>query len=131
MKSTFALLVLALLGTACSDPPVVGEWQSDKKLGNGSKNQLSVFDDFTGEATVYATPIGAPDQWVKFRFNIDWEDEVDEFDLEMDCRGDACADDDFKMECEVIEEDDGDEKLDCTANKKWSQYPFNWERDLD
>jgi len=119
----------ALASTACS-APVSGKWRSDKTLGNGEKNKLEVFDDNKADATIYAASKSTPDVWVEFDFDADWEDQGTEFDFEMQCDKGPCDGDDFIMECEVIDTDDGD-KMDCTANNKWSEYVFNWEPDED
>jgi hypothetical protein len=119
----------ALASTACS-PPIVGKWRSDKSLGNGEKNKLEVFDDMKADATIYATTAGDPSSWVRFDFDADWEDEGTEFDFIMKCAEGCTDEDNFVMECEVIDTDKGD-RLDCTATKKWVGYVFNWEPDED
>jgi hypothetical protein len=127
------LLSVLLLSTAACDAAVVGAWTSDKKLGNNKKNQLDVFDDQSGEATIYATPETDQAFWVRFEFKVDWEEDAGEFDLKMKCkkRSDAeCNSDDFTMACTVFDTEDG-VKLDCKGTKDWSKYPFDWEVDDD
>ncbi len=127
----FAAALAAFLLVGC-DAPIVGDWRSDKKLGNGERNKLHVWDDYTGQALIYATPTGDPSAWVKFTFDLDWEDETEEFDLHMDCDTGPCDGDDFTMECEVVDEgDDTVLKLNCQGNKKWANYPLDWEEELD
>jgi hypothetical protein len=125
-----AALVLFLCATGC-ESPIVGQWESDTELGNGEKNKLEVFKDFTAELTVFATPIGQPDAWMEFRFDGQWEDDDTEFDFEWECDGGACTEaDQFTMECEAVEEEDGDEKLDCRGaeGSLWRSYPFDFQR---
>ena len=58
-----------------------------------------------------------------------WQDEGETFDFDLNCEKGICTKaDEFKMECLAVEEDDGDEKLDCTGDQLWSDYPFDWER---
>lgn len=131
MRLPWTSLVLVLAGclAGCSDP-VEGDWQSDSELGNGRRNELSVFGDGTAEATIFATPKNEPAVWHRFEFDADWEKNDTEFDFKMDCNVGPCNGDDFDMECKVIkdEADDDAEKLDCTAHDKWAAYPFDWER---
>jgi hypothetical protein len=125
------LAVIATLLLVGCEAPIVGDWRSDKKLGNGKRNKLHVWDDYTGQAIIYATPAYDPLTWVKFDFDIAWEDETEQFDLHMDCDDGPCDGDDFTMECEVVDEgDDKTIKLNCKANKKWKDYPLDWEEDL-
>jgi hypothetical protein len=127
-RATFLLALLAAGAAGCASPPVLGVWRSDDKLGNGERNKLVVNEDFTGSATIYATPKGQPQSWQKFKFDVAWEDEVEEFDFKMKCASDACTDaDEFTMECQAIEMDDGAYKMDCDGNKRWADYPFDWE----
>jgi hypothetical protein len=124
-----SLVVLASLGLFACGAPVVGEWESDSKLGNGKRNELTLFDDESGEGTIYATPASDPAAWTTFEFEVEWTDNVDQFDLEMKCDKGPCNGDNFDMECEVIVPDDGTvDKLDCKAEGKWSKYPFDFER---
>jgi hypothetical protein len=123
-------LVAALLAVAGCKSVVVGDWQSDTELANGRRNELSVSSDGSAEATIFATPDNAHDTWVGFAFEAEWEQDGDEFDFLMECDQGPCDGNDFKMECQVIkEEEDGDEKLDCNGAAKWTNYPFDWERD--
>ena len=132
---SLALMVAALAASfllgGC-DAPIVGDWRSDKKLANGERNKLNIWSDYTGNAIMYATPAYDHTTWVKFKFDVVWEDETEEFDLKMDCRSGPCDGDDFTMECQVIDEgDDQLLKLGCDGNKKWSDYPLDWEEWLD
>ncbi len=126
----FLAMIVALHLVGC-DAPIVGDWRSDKVLGNDKRNKLHVWSDNTGQAIIYATPASDPLNWVKFNFDIEWEDFTEEFDLHMDCNDGPCDGDDFTMECEVVDEgDDKVLKLNCNANKKWEDYPLDWEEDL-
>lgn len=127
LLTSILLAGCALASVACTSP-VSGKWRSDKTLGNGEKNKLEVFDDNKADATVHATPSGDPNAWVVFEFKANWEDQGEEFEFDMNCKGGPCNGDDFKMDCEVIDTDSGD-KMDCTADQKWSRYIFNWEPD--
>ena len=111
--------------------PLVGEWDSDKKIGNGKDNNMFIFSDATGEATIYAAPSGLeadPATYQRFEFDIEWTEVGSYFELEMDCSEGPCDGNDFTMECEVIRLDDDREKLDCDGDKNWKGYVFNWER---
>jgi len=129
-RSTLLLSAITVLLVAC-DAPVVGEWESDR-LGNDEKNELFAYSDLTGEATIWVTPKDDLDNWIKFKFDLIWEDEGTEFDFEFECDSKSCSsDDDFKMECEVVEPDDNTEdRLDCKSkNSRWKSYPLQWERE--
>ncbi|MBI4705811.1 MAG: hypothetical protein HY744_32355 [Deltaproteobacteria bacterium] len=123
-------MVLGIATTllACGNP-IVGEWQSEKKLGNGQRNKLVVNDDQSGEALIYATPATNHAEWHKFKFDLTWEEYADGFELAMDCKSGGCDHDDFKMTFEIVDEGGDDPyKMDCKANKsKWTKYPFDWE----
>ncbi len=127
-----SFIVVALVLGAC-DAPVVGSWQSDKKLPNGSRNKLTVESDLTGSATIYATPANDHNSWTKFKFDVEGEEANDgyRFDFNMDCKSGGCDGADFKMKCEVIDttDEDAPDKMDCEGNKRWDDYPFDWERD--
>jgi hypothetical protein len=113
---------------AC-DAPAVGTWESDAKLGNGKRNKLELLSDYTGSATVYATTCTACTDWTDFKFKVEWEEDgAEAVDLDMKCKSGPCDGNDFAMECEVVEEEDGAEKMDCKANGNWDAYPFDWER---
>ncbi len=128
--SRFVLLSGLLLLTSACDAPLVGNWESDSKLDNGERNKLEVFGDFTGEAEVWATSCRSCNDWTEFKFDFDWEEDGTEFDLEMDCDDGPCDGADFKLECEVIEEEgSGEEKLDCKGDGLWESYPFDFQRD--
>lgn len=123
------LVLLGLLGLSACDAPVVGNWRSDHELGDAKRNQLAVYGDFTVKATVFATSVSDPASWVEFRFKGVWQDEGEIFDFDLNCDTGICTKaDEFKMECLAVEEDDGDEKLDCTGDQLWSDYPLDWER---
>ncbi len=116
---------------ACGDPPIVGYWQSDKKLGNGSRNKLEAYADYTGTAKIYATPANDPLTWIKFEFDVVWVDNELSFELDLDCDEGPCDGkaNDFDMTCEIIDEE-GVSYMDCEADKRWENYPFQWEPDL-
>ncbi len=125
------LVFLALFCSAC-DPPIVGFWESDNKLSNGKRNKMNIESDFIGEALIYATPKNDLNQWDKFKFDLIWEDEVEEFDIKLDCVSGPCDGADFIMECKVIDEGkDVVDKLECKANHDWADYPFDWQRNDD
>lgn len=122
------LLAAALVLTGCS-APVIGDWRSDQELGNERHNTLSVYDDLTAEAVIFATPKNDLGYWVRFDYDADWEDLDDEFDFDMECKEGPCEGEDFTMSCQVLESDDGVEMLDCEGEDRWQDYPFDWERD--
>ena len=123
-----------LFGLTACDAPVVGNWRSVSKMGNGQRNELSVSGDYTGEAKIHAASVQAPDTWTTLRFELTWgatEDGEDyEFDLECD-KGVCTKADEFDMVCKGIQLDSGEERLDCSGEKLWRDYPFNWERSPD
>ena len=123
-----SLLVSLLALTAC-DAPVVGLWESDSKLGNGERNELELYSDATGDAKIWATTCKECNDWVRFKFDVVWEDQGAQFELDMECDEGPCTGSDFKMDCEVFEEaESGEEKMDCSGNGSWSGYAFDWQR---
>jgi len=133
ISKLFASSVLLVLATGCGGLPVAGDWESDKKLSNGEKNTLDVYDDFTADAKIYATPTSDPTTWVRFEFDVDWYTlETDgQYRFDLTCSDGPCDGDDFTMECNLIEiESDGAklQKLDCNGESKWDHYPLQWER---
>ena len=132
MRPLLAVITLGLAACSmcgCGSPPVVGEWLSDAKLSNGERNRLSVSDTFDGDARIWATSKSDPTLFIKFKFNFSWEDGGQDFDFNMKCTEGPCSNDDFTMRCQVISEDSNKaDKMDCRANNRWKQYPFNWER---
>jgi hypothetical protein len=115
--------------TGC-DTPAVGTWESDAKLGNGKHNKLELADDLGGDATIFATSCTTCNDWTTFKFKVEWEEDGEAVDLDLECKSGPCDGNDFKMECEVSEEDDGVEKMDCSKmTGNWKSYPFDWERD--
>ena len=134
MRSIALTACLAVLSVAGSDPPVVGDWKSDRELPNGEHNTLNVYDDFTAEAKIYAHPAGNPTAWVEFEFEADWEDFTEEFEFKMDCSKGPCDGDNnnFDMTCEVValEKDEDIEVLDCKGSDLWANYVLQWDRDL-
>ncbi|MSP26098.1 MAG: hypothetical protein EXR75_13255 [Myxococcales bacterium] len=131
MARRYALLLGLLLVCSLSacDGPLVGEWRSDKKLGNDKRNSLSIASDSTGTATIYATPASDHSVWTAFEFNVSWGPDAEEFDLAMNCARGPCDNNDFVMECIVIDEQNGEtEKLECDARGNWQGYVFDWER---
>lgn len=135
MRASRSLLAcLFVLTAGCGSNPVLGEWESDRTLSNGKKNDLDVFEDYTGEAKIYATPLSDPNAWVRFEFDVAWEDFGNgEYEFDLDCVEGPCDSDNFDMDCEVleVENDDGEKlhKLDCEGDRKWADYPLQWERD--
>lgn len=127
-----ALILFGILafGSGCSSP-LVGEWASDKKLGNGKENDMFIYSDGSGEAEIYAAPsslAGDPAAYQRFDFEITWTDQGGYFELDMECDKGPCDGNDFVMECEIIEVDDDDQRLDCDGDDNWKNYVFNWER---
>lgn len=121
-----------LLLAAC-DAPVVGKWESDKWVADHQRNQLVVDSDNSGEALIWATPKTDLTAWVKFRFDVRWEEEDEgrQFDFALDCTSDSC--DSFVMRCYVVSaDDDYPDNMDChTGNNMWKDYPLDWERVID
>ena len=115
----------------------MGKWRSDQKLPNGGRNSLTVEDDLTGKATVYATPVYDHNLWVKFKFKIEGEEKDDgyRFDFKMECTSstDGVCVASFDMDCKVYDGDDnnGLDKANCKGKGLWVDYPFDWERDED
>ncbi|MEZ4437527.1 MAG: hypothetical protein R3B72_00435 [Polyangiaceae bacterium] len=126
--------VLVGLGlVACGGgPAVLGDWESDKRLENGEKNELELNEDYTGEAMIWATPASNPTLWTQFRFEVAWGFEGADYNFDLNCIEGPCNGDDFDMDCNVFLVDNGDgsesEKLDCEGDKKWASYPLQWER---
>ncbi len=127
-KLILLILVATALGSAgCSDP-VLGEWRSTEKLNNGERNQLWFYDDGSGEATLWATPEGQPENWSRLDFKHRWQDKGDSFfELDMQCDDNICNGDDFTMNCDGVERGGGELFLSCEGDGKWSKYVFNWE----
>ena len=92
------LLASCAACTGCTAPPV-GFWESDNKLGNGKRNKLEVYDDYTGNAKLYATLSNDPETWYRFEFDIIWEDFGDVFEFDLNCSDGPCESnaDDFDM----------------------------------
>ena len=130
LSHRLGLLVAASALLCACDAPVVGAWESDT-LGNDDKNHLTVDSDFSGKAELHVTPKNEPNNWRTIDFKLDWEDEGNEFDFALECDSDNCDGDDFVMECQVIEPEDGTEdRLDCKTNSdKWAEYPLQFERE--
>jgi hypothetical protein len=123
------LLLVAVAG--CASSPIEGNWISVRKLGNGQFNALAVFKGNTADATIHATPSSSPNNWVKFYFEASWSRVGDGFDFQMTCKKGPCDKDDFRMSCQVIDENNGEVyKLDCKANNKWQDYPLDWQQDI-
>lgn len=130
---TFAACLLAL-ATGCAADPILGDWESERRLSNDEKNKLELYDDFTGDAEIWATPLSDPNAWYRFEFEVSWwrEEGTGQYGFDLNCTEGPCSGDDFDMDCELIEVD-GDEgplqKLDCEGEKKWENYPLQWQRD--
>ena len=126
---------LLLLTVGCAKDPVLGDWESDRRLSNGEKNKLELLEDFTGDAEMWATPTSDPNAWFRFEFDVEWwrEDGTGQYGFDLDCTEGPCSSDNFDMECELIEVEDDDglplQKLDCEGDKKWENYPLQWQRD--
>ena len=68
-----AALTLLCSMTACNTAdPIVGEWQSDRRLENGERNQMFFYSDNSGEAEIYASPPGQPGVWLRIDFETEW-----------------------------------------------------------
>ncbi len=122
-----ALFGLAVAGCNAA---VAGDWVSTDKLGNGQFNKLSAGSDKSADATIWAThPHEA--SWVRFHFTGTWSDSGGQFSFQLHCDGGPCTGADFRMDCQVIDEKNGEvNKLDCKANDKWQDYPFHWQQDM-
>lgn len=126
---------LLALATGCASDPVLGDWESDRRLSNGEKNKLELLEDFTGEAEMWATPLSDPNAWFRFEFEVEWwqEEGSGQYGFDFDCTEGPCNSDDFDMDCELIEVDDDEgaplQKLDCEGDEKWGDYPLQWQRD--
>ena len=62
---------LLLLTVGCAKDPVLGDWESDRRLSNGEKNKLELLEDFTGDAEMWATPTSDPNAWFRFEFDVE------------------------------------------------------------
>ena len=126
-----AALTLLCSMTACNTAdPIVGEWQSDRRLENGERNQMFFYSDNSGEAEIYASPPGQPGVWLRIDFETEWTEFAgSEFEIEMKCDDDECnSSDDFELDCLGFKQNGGDLKLDCDGDGKWASYVFNWEK---
>ncbi|MBM4359000.1 MAG: hypothetical protein FJ096_12920 [Deltaproteobacteria bacterium] len=125
---TFGLAVLLLPGCNYA---IERDWESLAKLGNGEYNRLAAYTDGTADATIYATTNATPGTWTKFYFEGTWQEADDEFVFDFQCKKGPCGEDDFDMRCDIIDEEINQTlKLDCFANGKWKNYPFNWQEVL-
>ncbi len=123
--------LFSVLSTAACSAPIEGNWISLHKLGNGEHDKLAVNSDKTADATVFATPPNDPSSWTKFVFGAAWQAAGPDFDFDMKCKQGPCNGDDFSMSCEIVDEHNGEVyKLDCKANNKWTNYPFDWQQDI-
>jgi len=132
MKKLASLsLVVSLTATmaGCASSPE-GEWQSDKTLGNGEKNEMSLTaGDMRGKATIWAIRAG-DSGFTEFEFDVDWQEKRNgEFEFDMECDEGPCdgGANDFEMECDFIDTTAG-EKLDCEGDERWSETVLQWER---
>jgi hypothetical protein len=126
-----ALLVPAALLLAACDAPVVGDWRSDNQLTDGSRNTMSVDGDLAGTAKFHATPANDTGAWVRFEFDFTGKEADDgmSWRFSMSCSSGPCNGDDFKMNCQVIDEGSNSPvKMKCTGNARWTGYPFDWEQ---
>jgi hypothetical protein len=124
----WVLLPAALTLTAC-DAPVVGSWQSDVKLTDGSRNTMNVDSDLSGSAKIHATPASDTTAWVGFKFDFTGAEKDDgiTWQFAMECVSGDCVDEDFKMDCQVIDEGSDPVKMNCVGRGRWASYPFDWE----
>jgi hypothetical protein len=132
-----SLLLPAALALAACDAPVVGSWQSDVKLTDGTRNMLAVNSDLSGDAKIHATPANNTLAWVSFRFNFTGTESEDgmSWRFYMSCASSTsgpCNGDDFKMDCQVVDEGTGAPiKMECEGNNRWAPYPFDWEEVIE
>jgi hypothetical protein len=129
-RSLLGLLLPASLALTGCDAPVVGKWQSDVKLTDGTRNEMTVDSDLLGEAHIHATPATNTVGWVSFNFEFTGSESEDgmSWRFKMSCVTGPCNGDDFKMDCQVVDEGtDQPLKMECTANNRWAPYPFDWE----
>ena len=129
-----ALLVPAAFALVACDAPVVGSWESDVSLSPpppwGTRNKMTVDSDLVGDARIYATPSSDHAAWssLKFEFEGSEADDGLSWRFAMSCVSEACNGDDFKMDCQVIDEGGDPLKMKCSGNHKWGAYPFDWEQ---
>lgn len=125
-------LILSFTATmvGCAASPE-GKWQSDKTLGNGEKNEMSLTaGDMRGKATIWAIRAGES-SYSEFDFDVEWKEKSNgEYEFDMECDDGPCEDgaNDFEMECDFIDTTAG-EKLDCKGDERWSETILQWERD--
>src|SRR5437773_12410350 len=100
-------MLLCLTAWGCH-APITGDWTSLDQLGNGQKNQLAVSSDNSGDAVVFATPENNHAQWVRFHFSASWRASDTNFDFQMRCDGGPCNDDDFEMDCQIVDQKNGE-----------------------
>jgi len=126
---TLVLSTTAMLAGCAASPE--GDWQSDTKLGNGEKNEMSLTaGDMRGSATLWATRAGES-SFTEFEFDVEWQEKRNgEYEFDLECDSGPCEDgaNDFEMECDFIETTTG-EKLDCEGDGRWSNAVLQWERD--
>lgn len=131
MRSLLSLPLLLCLTACGADHPIVGVWQSDQAIGNGLRNEMTIRAGNDGRALIYAAPESQqadPGSYQEFLFDVAWGNEGDQYQLNMSCRlGECDGTNDFRMECFVFEENDGDVKMECTGNNRFAGYPFGWE----
>lgn len=122
--------VVGVLGgvvlAGCSSP-IVGEWVSDLRLGNGEVNSLTANDDLRGVATIFATPADDHAAWARFEFDLAWSESGEGFQVQMDCRG--APERSFQMSCMILTPTDGGaDRMDCVGERQWASYPFDFAR---
>ena len=128
LPTTLGLGVALLSG--CNSA-IERDWESLSLLGNGAYNTMAAYTDGTADTTIYATTSATPGVWTKFYFEGNWREVDDQFLFDFRCMKGPCNDDDFSMRCDLVDENNGETfKLDCVANGKWKNYPFNWQEVL-
>ncbi|MEM6789035.1 MAG: hypothetical protein AAGA56_08840 [Myxococcota bacterium] len=131
MKMFGGRLVVVLLGwgvVGCAASPE-GEWRSEQILGNGEENEMSLEADGRGDATLWAVRTGDM-AFTEFEFDLEWSEQSDRtYEIDMECDEGPCDEgrNDFEMECDFINTDDG-ERLDCEGDERWSGVVLQWER---
>ena len=121
-KSLLSVLAIALSSLAlngCADDSLVGDWESADKLA-GERNEMTIDEDGRGDARIYFFY----DADVYYAdFDIEWEVDGDDYEIELDCDGSSELD--FTMECEISEDET---ELECEGSDAFDDWEFEWER---
>jgi hypothetical protein len=120
-KHFFTTLALAALSLAGCASPAIGDWRSSDTVAN-EHNEMKLEDDLSGEATVY---FYLDDEPYFADYDVTWEDEGDTIAVDLECKGD-CASFDFKMDCELNDDED---EMECDGDGAFRDYVFEWKRD--